>query len=89
MRRHWFAILAIVCVFTIIYQPFSPYTATGAFVALLWGTFIALVLKICSWVTRRQERARLLADAELQHVALMMGQERLGVHGRFLPARWS
>lgn len=87
MRRHWFVILAIICVLTIIVQPFTPYTATAAFVALFWGGFIAMVLKICSVPTRRQERARLLADVEIQHAALMRGDERIGTYGRFQPAQ--
>lgn len=90
MRRHWFAILAAVAVFTIIVQPFTPYTATGAFVALLGGGFIAVVLKICSWVSGRQKRARLLADANTQHAAMMRGDEYVATFGRFpSAAAWS
>lgn len=90
MRQHWFAILLTIAVPTIIVQPFSPYTATGAFVALLWGAFIVLVLKICSWASGRQERARLLADADLQHAAMMRGDEYAGTFGRFpSAAAWS
>lgn len=85
MRRHWFAILAIVCVLTIVIQPFTPYTATAAFVALLWGGCIAIALKIVSWLAGRQERARLLADADAQHAAWRRGDDRLAVHGRFPP----
>lgn len=85
MRRHWYVILAIVCVFTIHVQPITPYSATGAFVALLCGGFIAVVLKICSWATRRQERARLLADANHQHAAWCRGDESTALYGRFQP----
>lgn len=85
MRRHWFAILAAVAVLTIIVQPFTPYTATGAFVTLLCGGFIAVVLKICSWASGRQKRRRLLADADGQHAAWCRGDERTAYFGRFQP----
>ncbi len=85
MGKHWFLILVILCVLTIIVQPFTPYTATGAFVALLCGAFIATVLKICSWTNGRQERARLLADADAQHAAWCRGDDRAAFHGRFSP----
>lgn len=46
---------------------------------------VAGVLKIDSWLNARWERTCLLGDCELQHAAVMAGNEQLGVYGRFQP----
>lgn len=81
----WLGVVAVVALFCVIVQPFSPYSATAGFVALLWTGFIAVVLKICSWVTGRSERRRLAADADRQHAAWSQGDDRTAFYGRFQP----
>lgn len=83
VRLLWIAVVLEWLV--ILWQPFSPYSATIAVLAF-FGTLAWLItLKLLSWDAQARERRRLLDDCNREHAAWKAGDDRMAFFGRWQP----
>lgn len=83
--RFWWLYVSAASVAVILHPIGSPYSASTASVVLLGALFITGTLKIASWATWCRESRRLIDDCDVEHAAILRGNDRLGVFGRYQP----
>ena len=69
----------------------SLHWLAGPLLAFALLAVVVVGLRIDLRRSERQEQARLIADAEIQHAAWKAGDDELAVHGRYAPvihSRW-
>ena len=82
--------ISVLLAFVLLYLC-SLHPPVGPLLALALLAVVVAGLKIDLRRAQRQERARLVADAEIQHAAWKAGDDELAVHGRYAPvihSRW-